>query len=1038
MKNLKLGQTWKKHLDLSNRKAPELYENADDARNTPHAGAIRTTFQELNASAVFCVQNVPTVVILSVEDYDHRTIMGLHAALWNQGLASLLLVISDDSMRAFSLSRIPRTVEDPDFDNTYLVQELNTINNALEIKNIIYGVESGRFWEEHTDYFISKERIDQVLLTNLSVSHQLLCDTELSSDAAQAILIQTMFVAYLEDRKIINCDYFMRASDGTSNSFLTLLESRKVNSLLRLFEILQENFSGNLFVAPHSFEEKISSLDIKEHHLNILARFRSGQEVMNSYGGQYQFWGYDFKYIPIELISAVYDRFLSEKKAEQRKQGSYYTPAFLADTVISQVWDSLSVETKNKGHFLDPACGSGIFLVRSFQRLCEHWREMQESQTIDWNSLLSILSRLHGWDSNSTAVRVSMFSLYIALLEQVTPPDIQLLIKQGKLLPDMWGQNLRHQDFFTVAPNEVIANVIIGNPPWSSRKGTDRPSVKWCKTENLPIPSNEDAWGFVWKSLRHLPEDGIAAFLLPAMGFLHNHARNTVSARNRFIHNARIIRIVNFADLRFQLFEGAVRPAALIVFGTPTQKTPVYQFDYWVPKADLNLKTKRMVTICRADKSRISSHMATENPLIFKQLLWMNDPEKKLFNYISAFPRLNNLASMYGTATREKKDPDEGQWLIGQGFQPFNAEKYTNQTVRRLTSNYIGKLPYLPVENLQPLAQALRDLPPWPSNYVRRKGFEKGFINPRILIKQGINTRQKRLRAAYIETPMTFQDSIQALVVPRGNKRRAKLLTALLNSKLTTWFVFHGTGSFGSDRPIVHQSELLSLPFPTSNDMPDRKRSKSAENELVLLIDQMMKSVNRPSSSQRINQDTFEKLDNLTYQFFCLSKEEITLIEDTVERIIPAVQPKQTHYPDIWKPADSHERKVYADTLVDSLTEWFDCNSTIGIKLKTCNNDLAILCLTLEEKQGGKEYTEESNLSFGKVLDNLFKHIHHPLPGNFQLMPDFRIFIGNNLYLVKPTQKRFWLKSNAIADADSIALDLQNTTGFLNNWSHRL
>ena len=41
-------------------------------------------------------------------------------------------------------------------------------------------------------------------------------------------------------------------------------------------------------------------------------------------------------------------------------------------------------------------------------------------------------------------------------------------------------------------------------------------------------------------------------------------------------------------------------------------------------------------------------------------------------------------------------------------------------------------------------------------------------------------------------------------------------------------------------------------------------------------------------------------------------------------------------------------------------------------------------------------------------------------------MPDFRIFIGNHLYLVKPTQKRFWLKSSALADADAIALDLHD------------
>ena len=126
---------------------------------------------------------------------------------------------------------------------------------------------------------------------------------------------------------------------------------------------------------PCSFEESDHRPPLTAVHLNILSRFRSGREEMHGRAGQYRFWGYDFKYIPIELISAVYDRFLGENDAQRRAQGAYYTPMFLADTVISQVWSTLSDATKETGRFLDPACGPGVFLVRSFQRLCEHRRD---------------------------------------------------------------------------------------------------------------------------------------------------------------------------------------------------------------------------------------------------------------------------------------------------------------------------------------------------------------------------------------------------------------------------------------------------------------------------------------------------------------------------------------------------------------------------------------------------------------------------------------------------------------------------------------
>ncbi len=1025
-----LGQEWKDRLGLSVRRIPELYEHADDVGNTPHAGAIRTTLAELGASAVFCVQEVPTIAILSVDTYDRAAIVELHAKLWNQGLASLLLVISGDTVRAFSLARTPRDGESRhDFDGRCLVREFNAVSDALMLRDIVYGAESGRLWEEHAKYFRSGERIDQVLLDNLATSHRLLRDdTGLSADAAQALLVQAMFIAWLEDRSIIGPEYFLSASDGVAGGLSELLESGTIGWLERLFEILRRDFNGDLFVAPCSFEENDDHRPLTPKHLSILSRFRSGREEMRGRAGQYRFWGYDFKYIPIELISAVYDRFLGEDGERRRAQGAYYTPMFLADTVISQVWDTVSGATKETGRFLDPACGSGVFLVRSFQRLCEHWREKRKSRTIRWDSLLGILSRLHGWDIDSGAVRVAVFSLYIALLEEVSPPDIQGLIRRGRLLPPLWGENLRRRDFLQVPADEVRADVLIGNPPWSSRPGTDgeeRSSVEWCQAERLPMPGKEDAWAFVWKSLRHLRDGGVVAFLLPAMAFLHNHAKNAVAARSRLVGDVRILRIINFADLRFQLFEGAVRPAALFIFRRSDREAPAYRFEYWTPKADLNLKIKRLITLSSADKCRVTSTMAAAEPLVFKQRLWMSDPESKLFGYLSTFPKLGDLVDEYGALVRGRQ-PIGNDWIIGQGFKPANVGRLSDADYEHGHSDTVANTPYLPISAFRALVQARDGLQPWKNGSVHRKGFERGFSGPRVLIPQGVDTIGRRLRAAYLEAPLTFQHIIQALVVPRGEERRAKLLTALLNSRLIAWFAFHGTASFGSERPKVHQAELLTLPFPSPDDMPQRERSASAENALVALIDGMIESADGPFDLREDEQAILKKIDRLTCEFFCLSDEEAILVDDTVERIIPSIQPRRSRLPDIWKPANPEDRRSYADALIRGMAEWFDPDCTIGIRLEARNDDLAVLRLTLEEGRGQAGYAEEDDGSVGDALAKLSEHVHQPLPGNFQLMPDFRIFAGNHLYLVKPARRRFWLKSAALADADAIALDLQD------------
>ena len=444
-----LPAEWKDRLDLSLRDIPELYEDPKDTRRSAHGSAIRIALSDLGASAVFCVQGVPTVVIVVFDEYDRERVVDLHARLWNQGLATLLLVVSGDTIRAFSLVRKPYR-DDANFDDRCLVRELDAIANALAIKDLIYGAESGRLWHDYADYFSPSERIDHVLLDNLTASRQTLRKQGLPRDAAQALLIQAMFIAYLEDREAIRPEYFQAVSGGLSATFLELLEATDTNAFYGLFRSLRKHFNGDLFVAPCAFDPNEPHPRVTPDHLKTLARFRSGHEEMGDGGGQLRFWGYHFRYIPIELVSAVYDRFLGTRKLERRNRGAYYTPMFLADTVISALWDSLSETTRAKGQFLDPACGSGVFLVRSFQRLCEHWRETHEARTIRWDSLVAILARLHGRDIDSGAVRVAVFSLYVALLQEVRPPEIRLLIRRGKQLPELWGRTLRAQDFFQV------------------------------------------------------------------------------------------------------------------------------------------------------------------------------------------------------------------------------------------------------------------------------------------------------------------------------------------------------------------------------------------------------------------------------------------------------------------------------------------------------------------------------------------------------------------------------------------------------------
>ena len=172
----------------------------------------------------------------------------------------------------------------------------------------------------------------------------------------------------------------------------------------------------------------------KVEHLEILDRFFRATDVRS---GQQSFWPYDFSIIPIETISAIYEHFLKAASEEEKKAaGAFYTPRFLAELVLDVSLEG--VPSLLDKRFLDPACGSGIFLVGLFNRMAEEWRRLHPDASYlqQVKGLLKVLrENIFGVDKNETACRITAFSLYLAFLDQLLPPDIRELQRKGKVLP---------------------------------------------------------------------------------------------------------------------------------------------------------------------------------------------------------------------------------------------------------------------------------------------------------------------------------------------------------------------------------------------------------------------------------------------------------------------------------------------------------------------------------------------------------------------------------------------------------------------------
>ncbi len=932
---------------------------------------------------------------------------------------SLLLVIGDDELTAYSLVQRPfkREGDGPRHDPR-LITTLSLLANALKLRELVDSTESGRFWYENDKFFDPSQRVDSVLLDNLVQSFREMKD-DLGSDAAQALLMQAMFIAYLEDRKIIKPDVFQKASDGTFSRFEDVLQAKSPAAFEQLFAWLKKAFNGNVFNAPCAFDlDGVAPPKLKVQHLRVLGRFRHGREEMVM--GQLRFFGYDFEHMPIALISAVYDRFLKEEAEKKNTEGAFYTPMFLADVVVNQVWDELNEDQRARGIFCDPACGSGIFLVRLFQRLVAHYCRTKNKRHASWNELTAIAHRLHGADINAAAVRVAVFSLSIALLEHSNPPDLAALIEKERLLPLLYRDTLRPAEDFINASEGPHYDAIIGNPPWKGRAGQITTAQQWAKRQGLPDPAKDIAWGFVWKSLRVLRPEGLIGLLLPAMGVLHNTSSESQDARRLLMRKTRVKRIINLSDMCFQLFDDSKRPTAFVLYqnGGSTEGAP-YRFEYWSPKADLNLRLKRVLTLARSDRTRLRSDHVEQDPSIFKRRLWTRSPDEKLLQYLRSIPPLSALIQQFKELRGGEFDRNS-DWIIGQGFQPAQHSRIGDEGYPTTTSPMVNRFPYFTVGMFEPLVLPKIRASRWPDSVVRRAGFGQGFVGPHILIPQGVERSVGRVRAAYTEQSLVFEHSLQAIAFPPARRATAKLLTAILNSRLTAWFYFHETANLGTDRAKVIQVDLLKLPFAVPKSMPNPGRAAAAAQKIVRLVDREIKHANDVLRSPN---DTFEEIDALAYVYYGLDAHDIALVEDSFKYIIPAMQPRRSAgLQAIWDNSKIEHRTAYAKMLCDALRPWF--RKSISASLAAKSADVAVLRLTIDKSQKQNAYSEDVAPDVDRFLQEIASSLPHPLPGNVQLVPDLRFIIGRDMYLVKPMQLRHWLRSTALADAEQIAAEL--------------
>ncbi|MBL8228812.1 MAG: N-6 DNA methylase [Bryobacterales bacterium] len=1012
--------SWLETFGISNRiGTPDLLLRRDEEAVAQRGHAVERAFAK-QVDAFLTIQDVPTVAFALRDEFDAEEIDELHRALWNQGLASVLVVRLPAEVRVYSLWQRPVSQSVEESSDHRLIESLKVGADALELLRLIPAVESGTYFERHPQRFDSTTRVDATLLGNLRETLRQL-SVALPEDAARTLLLQVVFVSYLEDRGIIDATDFQAAAGRgrPAQSFVDLLAYRDARLIDRLFSHLRRTFNGDVFYAPGVFERGDDPVSIAAEHIGPLLDFRSGWKEMGT--GQLRFWGYDFSFIPVELISSIYDRFLNEGDSSRKATGAYYTPRFLADLVVDQVWNSIAETTRSDGFtVLDPSCGSAIFLVRMFHRLAEH-HKLRSGKDPTWPQLIEWLERLHGWDVSESAVRIGAFSLYIALLEQVHPPVVRALKAEGKILPRLLGKTLVRRDFFDDEWHEPSFDVIVGNPPWVSRQPEKiQTALRWCRQHDLPMPGGELAWAFVWKAARHLKPDGRVCLLLPAMGILLNHSKEVAAARLRWLSSIALLRIINFADVCFQLFDGADRPTVMALFRTGGHRGSD-KIEYWVPKAHRLLRSTKILIVPTNDRLGVTQELAQSDPAVWKQRMWATGRDQKLLAWLSDLPRLGSTATLYSRVRRDLDLAEE--WVIGQGFKPHHPDSESKRQREDFTIvDDVTKLSFLDASQFRPWVIPKINTQAWPTSKVHRSGYVRGFSGPHVLVPQGVVRNEGRVRAAYVEQSCSFHHSLQAITFPVGQASKAKLLTALLNSSLAAWYYFHTSANLGTDRAKVHEEQLLDLPFPDPDDTPDPERARVAQHNLVGIVDRLLDLKDQPLAGERMN-DEIRRADHLVFDYYGLSEEEKLLITDSLLAVIPSMQPRKGTITALMEQASPGERTQYCRTLRAALREWLQPGANLGVRLIEGGAEAVLVELRLGAAWPDV-LVEHSDGELRTALDRIFRLLPQNTTRNVEVQPNLKVFLKDSLYLMKPLNRRFWLASAGLNDADDIAGDL--------------
>ena len=771
-----------------------------------------------------------------------------------------------------------------------------------------YEAEWNFIWETFSKEAVLKGTFDKFIVGTANKKGTATVDKEflLSLDQWRTLLAETIS----KENKQLDEDELNFVVQQTLDRviFLRICEDRSIEPYGSLQDgIKTGDFYQNLLKEFKQADDKYNSglFDFKKDKLSqtLSINNKTLKTIINEL--YYPVCPYEFSVLSVEILGSAYEQFLGktitinnkgkaviELKPEVRKAGGvYYTPQYIVDYIVQNTIGKL-IENKTPKQveevkIVDPACGSGSFLIGAYQYLLD-WHKDYYTQnpnkknplTLDGNLTTSekkkiLLNNIYGVDIDTNAVEVTKLSLLLKCMEGETQasianqmimfkervlPTLDENIKSGNSLIDMdyydnqmdFGEERKIKPFswqkaFTSVFKNGGFDAVIGNPPYVDSRINEESSKVYWKThyKSSKYGKTNTYEIFIEKGMQLLKKDRKLGFIIPIV-LLNVSACKGL--REVLVNDYRIFEI---SYTEFSVFENAnVDTMVILVDNSPVKLNEKIRINKFNNLFKEIIETNYLVQkeIRKADEYKIS----VRSVLI----------QTKIHESVNLTKISNELDFYNGIATGPDKEKYFSQQKINSNFKPL----IMGNNIGMYCINYEGKF----------------------INYDRkilhRAREEKIFLAKEKIIMQRIrNLKLERRLICTIDTENYYTfNSVNNLLLKENSKYTLYYFLGLLNSNLINYlFKLNSlnTNITLSDLDIIPIRKIV---FGNIEEVENHNKvAKFAEQIIQLKRDLQTTTLESKKEQIKSKIDYNEdKMNQLVYQLYNLTEEEIQIIEN--------------------------------------------------------------------------------------------------------------------------------------------------------------